>query len=56
MKFWVKKEDFTMQDELLMMETRIVIPKSLRVEMLNKIHQGHLGITKCRARAKQVIW
>ena len=32
------------------------IPSPLRVEMLEKLHQGHQGITKCRGHARQSIW
>ena len=35
---------------------RIIIPTSLRTEMLSKIHTGYQGITKCRERAWQSIW
>ena len=35
---------------------KIVIPSSLQKEMKERIHQGHLGIEKCKARARQVIY
>ena len=41
---------------LVLRGNRLVIPKSLQQEMLNKLHAGHQGITKCRQRALQSIW
>ena len=35
---------------------RIVIPSSLRKDMLDRLHTGHQGITKCRIRALQSMW
>ena len=43
-------------DDLLMYVNRIVIPESMRKEMLMRIHEGHMGITKCRLKAQDAIW
>lgn len=47
---------FTVANDLLMYDTRIVIPQPLRMEILDDIHQGHLGITKCKGRAYDSVW
>ena len=41
---------------ILLKSDRIVVPASLRIEILEKIHVGHLGIEKCRQRARQSVW
>ncbi len=35
---------------------RLVIPGSIRGEVLEKVHQRHQGITKCLERAQMSIW
>ena len=41
---------------LLMQGTRIVIPAAMRVKILEKLHEGHQGITKTRECARQSVW
>ena len=38
--------ELSVQQGLLLKEIRLVIPTSIRLDILNKLHQGHLGITK----------
>ena len=55
--YWSVRDDFTIYDGLLLKGTRLYIPVSMRLDILNKIHEGHQGINKCRERAKQsVFW
>ena len=42
--------EITVVNSLLLCGSRIIILPQLR------IHDGHLGITKCRERAKQSVW
>ena len=35
---------------------RIIVPPSLRRQMLNLVHGSHLGIVKCKQRAREVLY
>lgn len=41
---------------LLVKGERLTIPHSMQKEVLQKIHEGHLGINKCRERVNQTVW
>ena len=41
---------------LLLRGKRIIVPPPLRKTLLDKLHSGHQGITKCRERARQSVW
>uniref|UniRef100_A0AAR2JBB0 Gypsy retrotransposon integrase-like protein 1 n=1 Tax=Pygocentrus nattereri TaxID=42514 RepID=A0AAR2JBB0_PYGNA len=50
------KNELSETNGLVIRGCRIVIPKSLRAEILKKIHDGHQGLTKCRDRANSSVW
>ena len=50
------RNQLSVSDGLLMYQDRIVVPTSLRSEMVDRIHQGHQGITKCLERIKTSVW
>lgn len=54
--YWQHREEIHQDSGLLFFGHRIIIPKKLRQEMLNKIHQGHLGISKMQSLAVQTMY
>lgn len=56
------KQYFNFSDELVIINglifknNRLVVPKNLRKEMLDLIHYTHLGIEKCKARAREILF
>ena len=43
-------------DGVLLQGNRLLIPTNERVDMLKRIHERHLGISKCREVARQSVW
>ena len=54
--YWQYRGEITLLHNLLMKDSRVIIPSALRLEVLDKIHTGHQGIQKCRERAKDSMW
>ena len=50
------KDSLTEYGGLILFDSRLYIPKSLREKYLQRCHEGHQGINKCRRRAQEIFW
>ena len=50
------RNNLSYSNGFLTYNSRLVIPPSLQLEVINRIRQGHFGVVKCRARAEQSVW
>jgi len=44
------------EDDLVYYENRVIIPKTLKREMLKRIHDTHQGVEKTKQLAKQHVY
>ena len=54
--YWPCRDELSIENGLILKGTQVIIPSSLRSEYLNRIHEGHLGITRCQQRARNSIF
>ena len=54
--YWPIHDDIHEVEGLVFVGDKLLIPSSLRGEMLNKIHETHLGMEKCKARARELLY
>ena len=55
-EYWNIKGEISFCDDLLLRKDRLIVPSSLREEMLSQIHSSHLGIEKCKRRARDLLY
>lgn len=53
-KYWTFKEEISYASGLLFKTAKLIVPNQMGKEMLNKIHESHLGMVKCKERARYV--
>ena len=54
--FWDSRHDLTVVEDLVIKGSRIVIPKKLQAEVLEKLHSAHQGMDRTKRRARQSIY
>ena len=54
--YWTFREELSIEDGLILKGTRIVVPSTKQEEILKLIHEGHLGLTKCKLRVKETVY
>lgn len=55
-EYYKFRQELTFNNNLLCYGDRLVIPRSLRKLCLVRIHDGHFGVNRCIARAKETVW
>ena len=48
--------EMSVHSDLLFRNSTLVIPESLRKDIMAKLHSGHQGITKCLQQARTTLW
>ena len=54
--FWNIREELSIEDEVVLYDNRIVIPKALQRDALKKLHASHQGIDRTKRRARQTVY
>ena len=54
--YFTYRDEITYEDELLFKGNRIIIPSNLRSDMLKRIHESHMGITKSKQLARDFLY
>ena len=54
--YWDVRSELSELDGIILKSERILVPSSMRKEMLERIHQDHMGIEKSKRRARDVLY
>ena len=55
-KYWPERASLTIHEGLILRGNQMLIPTSLRRDILRYLHDGHQGITKTRQNAANSVW
>ena len=55
-QYWPIRDELHVVEGLVFRGEKLVIPASMRGEMLIKLHESHLGMEKCKARARSIMY
>ena len=54
--YWTFCKELTIEDGLVLKGTEIVIPKNKHKQILTMVHEGHLGLGKCKLWCKDTVY
>ena len=55
-QYWHVKDNLTLDDNVIICGTRLLIPRSLRRDILQRLHASHQGIERTKRRARQSVY
>lgn len=55
-EFWNHRDELSVAEDIIFRGQKIVIPTALRHEMVQKVHDSHMGVEKSLQRAKDIMF
>lgn len=55
-EYWTYRDEISVQNGILFRGQKVIIPKSMRPEMLTRIHSCHIGGNACYRQAKETLY
>ena len=55
-EFWNYRDELSVNENIIMKGEKLVVPITLREEMINQVHAGHMGMEKCKRRARDILF
>jgi hypothetical protein len=54
--YYKLRHDLTVHGDIILYQTRILVPKTKRIDVLQKLHLSHQGIDRTKRRARQTVF
>ena len=54
--YYKRRNELTVHQGCILWGIRVVIPNKLRGNVLEELHDGHLGVVKMKSQARSYIW
>ncbi|KAK7885968.1 hypothetical protein WMY93_025589 [Mugilogobius chulae] len=55
-EYWNHRDEISEAEGIMFKGEKIIVPQSLRQDMLDRIHAGHMGVEKCKNRARDLLF
>ncbi|KAK7938626.1 hypothetical protein WMY93_001952 [Mugilogobius chulae] len=55
-EYWNHRDEISEAEGIMFKGEKILVPQSLRQDMLDRIHAGHMGVEKCKNRARDLLF
>ena len=54
--FWNYREEISLHSGILFKNQRVIVPKTMRPEILSRIHSSHQGVASCLRKARDIVF
>lgn len=54
--YFSRRDEFSIEEGCVLWGVRVIVPKKLQSEVLNMLHEGHVGIVKMKMIGCSYVW